>query len=305
MDSASTTDTVSNSESINCTYDLQDATSANIHLLLTKPDNERSDASEETGETTSALRVIYPPQVKWVLACPNNGSRRKNAVISQGSGQNSTITRDCRYFPSTKSPSLCSDDNSDKDPIGRNAILCFFLQAQQIPLWVVWGTMYGAFSRRPGDPPEDDEFTRPWCRILQPRDAGGRIPSDIRTLADLRSWATSELAGCFEFVKGRAELEKLWELEPPPSGTWDFQDFDSLLHKSHSGVDYFVVAEIREVEFLGSTMYELEIKVMVSAMYEREIKVITSGDGADKEETRTKGGGIVGRFDAASLLVEK
>jgi len=217
---------------------------------------------------TPALRVIRPPDVKWVLAFPNNGSGRKAIVASQASGE----PRNCRfrYIPSIMKPSRCSDENTVEDNIGRHAILCLFLETQQTALWIVWGTIYGDFEHYPGDPGGYNDYsTRPWCRILNPQDLGGCISSELTTLADLRSWASEGLAGCYEFVKGEAAFAKQWGLEfdwTVPK-RWTIQGSDRV-QGSHGGDAYSVMAEVRHVDFLGSTMYELEIKV------------ITSGDGA-------------------------
>jgi hypothetical protein len=208
------------------------------------------------------LQVLYPPEVAWVLACPNKGVAHKDAVIritnSKFPANRQTITRDCRYIPPAEKNGPYQKAYDVEDPIGRNGVLCLFLEVHQKCLLVVWGTVHGYFDR-------DEASVRPWCKIVTPDMLLDHIVTESTSLADLHSWSFTALDDCFASLKGNGVLSRPWEFRIEHNVNQSLQRGDTVhygLEMDVSGYGSGVTAEIREAEFMGSVIYEIEIEVM-------------------------------------------
>ena len=237
-----------------------------------------TELSDETDGMIPALRVLYQQGVAWVLACPNKGVAHKDAVIYNTNTKyphnQCTTIRDCRYIAPTEkySPGQGQHNTEEQigrngpdekaydleDPLGRNGVLCLFLEANQMCLLIIWGTIHDYFNG------EETASVRPWCKIVTPYIYLDRIVLERASLAGLQSWSFASLDSCFASLKGNGVLSRPWEFQIQSNVNQGLQKVDRVHYApgiDTSGNGSSVTVEIKEVEFMGSMMYEISIDV--------------------------------------------
>lgn len=239
------------SETVTCTFSLEDAQYHDIRILTTKLPPGLLGGREmpgEIGAETKALRVLYPQGFKWCFAYPKNGTGHPEIPTVRASSGDSVIARQCRYIPRARGTV------DDENQVGRGGILCLDVPREKKTLWIVWGS----WSLSSDQVPRLDESLIPWCKILNEKDlAKFGIPEGTSPVT-LRSWASRNLVRLFEDVNGGSGLSDSWAphvLRYLQKQSVDWSSSVSL------GENCRIAAVIKETAFLGFSMLELEIKM--------------------------------------------
>ncbi|KAK0646894.1 heterokaryon incompatibility protein-domain-containing protein [Cercophora newfieldiana] len=252
-----------------CEYDLREARTDIIRLLITHPQNSHPGSRGlKLTDASLALRVFHPQPIIWILACPSDGTPYQAMVSISGGGdigsqmlkwvapENSqTGIRDFKYIPSIRSTRR---QNRPYDRLGREGIISLFLVPLKKPLWIIWGHV------GPGD--------RLWCKILDAEALDISIPKTATRLEDLHSWAYEHQPNLFASMTDDSNTKSRnrkdgwrWEWEK----IMNFQIHNSGIRRHSFSTDtynvrnqsMFVRANIRWAEFLGHRMAEMEIEV--------------------------------------------